>query len=486
VTPLDVAPAGGALGCLGLAFLFAGRGRNVRLAGIVLVGVGACLLAVPLPPGGHEAYIAAACVVGALVCGGLGLVFRRWPWALAFATLAAIPARVPLSIGGSHTKLLLPLYVLAGAALVQIAVETLQGDERSRELGLLATPLAALVLWLGLSLTWSNDVRAGAVELLAFVLPFGVLTLALARLPWSRRAVTWLGVELVVMAILFAGIGFWQYETRNIFQNPKVVVGNAYAPFFRVNSVFWDPSVYGRFLMLAIVPLLVVVVRGRALRDAVVAAAAVVVLWLGLLLSFSQSSFVGLIVAVLLVAAVVWGTRAMMAAALVGAVLVTVGFSSPHIRSVLIKHSKQGLNESTSGRAGLVSQGIRIAADNPLLGVGVSGFKHAYAERAHLRGKEPKAAASHNTPVTVAAELGVPGLLLLLWLVGAVVVASFRRLGRTFEHRAALVFGIGFVAIFAHSLFYADFFEDPTTWALLGLAALAAATLERARAERAP
>ena len=38
-------------------------------------------------------------------------------------------------------------------------------------------------------------------------------------------------------------------------------------------------------------------------------------------------------------------------------------------------------------------------------------------------------------------------------------------------------------AIFVHSLFYADFFEDPTTWGLLGLAALSAAALERRREE---
>jgi O-antigen ligase len=482
VNALDLAPVGGALGCLGLAFLLAARGRGVRLGGIVLVGLGACLLAAPLPPGGRAAYVAAACVVAALVCGALGLALRRWPWALAFGTLALIPARIPVHIGHSHTKLLLPLYVLAGAALVQLAVETLQGDERSRELGMLSMPLAAFVLWTGLSLTWSNDVQAGDVELLAFYIPFAVLAVALARLPWSRRAMTWLTGELVAMALLFAGVGFWQYETRNIFQNPKVIYGNAYAPFFRVNSVFWDPSVYGRFLMLAIIPLLVLVVRGRATRVAWAAIGAIVALWLGLLLSFSQSSFGGLMVALLLVAMVAWRFRAVLAVALVGAVFVTVGFSSPHIRSVLIRHSKQGLNQSTSGRAGLVSNGIHIATANPLLGVGVGGFKQAYAQRTHLKGKEPKTAASHNTPVTVAAESGFPGLLLLLWLLGAVVVSCFRRLGRSFEHRAALVFGVGLAAIFVHSLFYNDFFEDPTTWGLMGFAALATASLERSRA----
>jgi O-antigen ligase len=150
----------------------------------------------------------------------------------------------------------------------------------------------------------------------------------------------------------------------------------------------------------------------------------------------------------------------------------------------LLKNSGSGLNESTSGRAGLVSNGIKIAKQNPVFGVGVGGFKRSYAELAHLRGKDPKKAASHNAPVTVAAESGIPGLALLVWLVGAAIVMTFRRLGRSFEHRAALFVGLATAAIFVHSLFYADFFEDPTTWSLLGFAALSTAALERRREER--
>ncbi len=46
-----------------------------------------------------------------------------------------------------------------------------RGDARVRELGPIALPLAALVAWTGLSLLWSDDLREGAIFLLAFVLP---------------------------------------------------------------------------------------------------------------------------------------------------------------------------------------------------------------------------------------------------------------------------------------------------------------------------
>jgi O-antigen ligase len=101
--------------------------------------------------------------------------------------------------------------------------------------------------------------------------------------------------------------------------------------------------------------------------------------------------------------------------------------------------------------------------------VGVGGFKRAYADRVHFKGKDPKKAASHNTPVTVAAETGLVGLGLFAWLMVAVLVRAFRRRGQT-----ALVAGLGLAAILVHSLFYNAFFEDPMTWALFGLVALTA------------
>ena len=109
----------------------------------------------------------------------------------------------------------------------------------------------------------------------------------------------------------------------------------------------------------------------------------------------------------------------------------------------------------------------------PVVGVGVGGFRRAYADLAHLKGKEPKAAASHTTPITVAAENGFPGLLLLLWLVGSALLVAFRRLGRGFDGDARLVFGLALTAILVHCVFYNALFEDPLFWGLLALVVVA-------------
>ena len=109
-----------------------------------------------------------------------------------------------------------------------------------------------------------------------------------------------------------------------------------------------------------------------------------------------------------------------------------------------------------------------------MLGVGVGGFRKAYAKQTHLRGQEPKKAASHNTPITVAAETGVVGIALFVWLLVVALLAAFRRIGWSFAGRTSLIAALELGAILVHSFFYNAFFEDPMAWALFGLAALAA------------
>jgi hypothetical protein len=54
------------------------------------------------------------------------------------------------------------------------------------------------------------------------------------------------------------------------------------------------------------------------------------------------------------------------------------------------------------------------------------------------------------------------------------LLATLVGLGQGFTSRVSLATGIVLLAIVVHSLFYADFFEDPMTWALLGLVGLSA------------
>jgi len=474
----ELARAGGVLGAAGLAALLVAPSRVQRLAALGAWALGALLLALYLAPEGHRPLLAGAAVVGLLLAAAGAYVFRRWPYVLAFAALACVPARFHVTVGSTEANLLVPMYGVVAAAALLLAWELVRGDTRARELGPVAWPLAAFVGWTGLSMLWTGDVRQGAIDLLFFFLPFGLLAVALARLPWSRLLALGLLVELTAMAVAFALIGIYQYETRDIFWNPKLLVSNSFAPFYRVNSVFWDPSIYGRFLVVAILSLLVVVLFVRR-HWAYWTTAAIAVIWAGLFFSYSQSSFAALAVGVVVAAVFAWGRRGLALAAVAAVVVAAGALAVPSVRHDVFG-SGNG-KSATSGRGKLVRKGAHIAVHHPVAGVGVGGFKHAYAELTNLRGREPNAAASHTTPVTVAAEGGIVGFGLYVWLLVAALALAFRRFARDLPGLTALALGLVLTAIAVHSLFYSAFFEDPTVWAAIGLAA----ALPRRRDERA-
>jgi putative inorganic carbon (HCO3(-)) transporter len=471
----ELARAGGPIACVGLAALYLAPARPWRLAGLAAWAVGSLLLAVHLAPHGHRVVLAAAAVVGLLLAAAGAAILVRIPWLFAIAALACVPARIPVHVGSTTANLLVPLYGVVAAGALAFVWEELRGPPRARELGPLALPLAAFVLWTGLSLVWSDDLRQGAISLLFYYAPFGLVALALARLRLERRWLLAVYGELVLMALVFAAIGVYQWATRDVFWNPKVIVGNAYAPFFRVNSVFYDPSVYGRFLVVAILATLVVALGRVGLRELAAATVGIALIWVGLLFSFSQSSFAALAGGILVASALTWRRRALAAIAVGAAVLVVVGVATPRVRSSVLGHSRAGLNHASSDRYRLVRNGIRIAVAHPVEGVGVGAFRHAYAERLHLKGKEPKSAASHDTPVTVAAETGLPGLALLAWLWAVAFGVPLR-----LRSAASRIVGVALVAIAVHSLFYNAFFEDPMVWGLIGLAAVLARREEAA------
>jgi len=200
--------------------------------------------------------------------------------------------------------------------------------------------------------------------------------------------------------------------------------------------------------------------------------AAIAVIWVGLFFSYSQSSFAALVAGVVVAAVFAWGKRGLALAAVAAVVVALGALAIPNVRHDVFGQGR-GLNSSTGGRGTLVRKGVRIAVHNPVAGVGIGGFKRAYADLTNLKGRDPKAAASHTTPVTVGAETGLPGLVLYAWLLAAALGLAFRRSARDLAGLAAFGCTLVLAAIAVHSLFYNAFFEDPTVWGAIGIAAVA-------------
>ena len=68
------------------------------------------------------------------------------------------------------------------------------------------------------------------------------------------------------------------------------------------------------------------------------------------------------------VAAFRWRWRAALALGVAAAVIAAIALGTPHIRHSLLRESGSGLNQASSGRAKLVTQGIRIALHHPVAG----------------------------------------------------------------------------------------------------------------------
>jgi O-antigen ligase len=478
---VELLARGGAVAAAGgLALLLLARPSLVRLGGLGLWAFGLALMVPLLLPDGQGRVVAAGALLLVVTAPALAYLFRRAPWALPVLGLAAVPARVPVDVGDESANLLLPLYLVVAGAALALAWSLWRDEARSRELGRASWPVAAYVVWVGLSATWAGEATEAAIVLFFFIFPFGLLALAVARLPWREAGPVWLFRLLVAMAFLFAAVGIAQWATKEVFWNEKVMRGNENSVLFRVNSLFWDPSMYGRFLVVAILATLVVLVGTRARERLLPLVVVVLVLWVGLLFSFSQSSFVALAAGLAIVALLAWRGRAAIAlAALLAVSVLALLFAPPleGVRNKLTDGSSDGLNKATRGRSNLVLNGLKIAADHPVVGVGVGNFTSAYEKRfgTNGRGRTP---ASHTTPVTVAAETGIVGLCLFSWLVAAVLALGFgvrRESGETLRLTGIVAF-VGIAAILVHSLFYSAFLEDPMTWGLVGLAALCAST----------
>jgi putative inorganic carbon (hco3(-)) transporter len=470
-----LAQAGAVVGAVGAAVLVLAGPRALRLAGLAAWAVGLVLFLPLLAPAGQRLLLVVGGLLAALLVAGLAYLLVRKPWALPFLTLAAAPARIPVAVGDTSANLLVPLYAVVAAAACALAWSLWREPPRVRELGPLSWPIALLVVWFGVSETWTGDVRNGAIALFFFVLPFVVLAVALARLRWSAVRVELVRGLLLAMAVLFAAVGIWQWTTHGVFWNERLLESNAYDAFYRVNSLFWDPSIYGRFLVLALLVALAALLFGRyaGTWTGLALAAGIGLFWTGLLFSFSQSSFVALAAGVVVAAVVAWRWRALAAVVVAAAVMVPVGIAAPQFERVRNRLTDASPTRITSHRSTLVGGGVDIWLDHPAAGVGIGGFNQAY-----LRREQPVApakGASHTTPVTVAAETGVVGFAFYVWLLVATIVLAFRRLDvATAAGRARMIGGICFVAVAVHSVFYSAFFEDPLTWGFMALVAVAA------------
>ncbi|MEA2196862.1 MAG: hypothetical protein QOJ25_913 [Solirubrobacteraceae bacterium] len=467
----------------------------------------------------HTLFALVGAIVALAVLAGVAVVIGRRPSLLAVLAITALPFRVPISISATTSNLLVPLYLVVAAGAISLIWQARHAPrpERPRDVsipestlvpstararaallgvgktraarpaaaGWLERLLALYIVLYAVQAVYSPSFEAALRSMVFFYVPFTLLYVLLARLEWKPGLIRLCFTVIVGLAVIFAGIGFVEYATKTIFLNPKLIVANGLHTYFTVNSVFFDPDIFGRFLMLVMIGLATVLLFNRRPREQVGVTVSLAVLWAGLVLTLSRSSLAALLLGLAIIAAFRWQVRR---AVIVGAAVVAVGGVAVLVSPTTFGLN-QGLNGASSGRANLVTRGLHLFSRRPLQGYGSGSFEHEY--QTHYHRSAQTLSASHTIAVTIAAEQGVIGELAYLALV---IVAIVRLMRGARSNPARVAVAAAFVALVFHTLLYADFLEDPVTWALLAVgsalalqadAAARTTASERARARAA-
>ena len=226
-------------------------------------------------------------------------------------------------------------------------------------------------------------------------------------------------MTLVALACGFAFVGITQLWTGSLYFAPDLEVSNAYTSYLRTTSIFSDASIYGRQLAVAIVVLVSVLWVARISLWA--AGALITFLWVGLYF----------------VLAVEHGRACGVGAGSRPRGRKPSRPAHPRARCRrsgncgdrrhLVTVRGDSAQRATSGRTALIEDTWRVFAANPIAGVGLGSQPEAARDEGGARAKDKNA--SHTTPLTVAAELGVLGLaayVALLFGGAALLLAVFR------------------------------------------------------------
>jgi O-antigen ligase len=502
VTAAELARAAGAVdGAAAVALLLmpwgTGRVATMRRAfGLGLLVVSWLVLTISLVPSSDidsvvdrlsQPVWAVAAAVG--VAGGLGIcallvrliLARPWIW---FALVGlALPVRVPVPVGGESRNLLLPLYVMIVLGVAAWVWGRLRG--RLDGAGETSTPvdivLAAFMCFSLVSLLWSSDVEEAAVKAVFFYIPFVLLyRLVLA---WWRHADAprALAAATIGLAVPVAVLALFQYATKWTFWNDRLETANVYGRFFRVNGIFFDPNILGRYLVVAIVVAVAVMWVTKNARLMVGLGVACAVLAAGTFVTFSRSSALALILALTIMAWRAFGWKRVTAVGGGLAVVLSLAaiVQSQNIRRALTDSDR--LEQVSEGRFDLVKGGLEVWADTPVVGAGLGSFARSYEQSLTPEERRKTAVViSHNAPVTILTETGLAGFGLFLVVCFAGVAGLRSAAGPGARVREQLRDGSpdipGWVAwtalalmagIMIHSLLYAALIEDPYTWVVL-------------------
>jgi O-antigen ligase len=372
-----------------------------------------------------------------------------------------------------------PAIKLAGLVLLVVVIE------KQRLLLLLheqpATAAAAVffVTWAAASSIWAADSSVALNSASRFALNVVFLFIVYGAVR-ERKHVEWLVWAFVSGAVAISLYGASGLTAGHI-----------------VTGVTGDPNYFASILVSALALTAFGLAAESEPRKRLLLGVAATCIGIALFLTGSRGGLVSL--AVLLVAAMVFGGPARKTIATAAAVLLVVGtgyyvfFAPPD----LVGHVTNFTAGGGAGRADLWKVAATAAGRQPLLGVGAANFQ--VVESAYAAGTinlpqvqqivdTPNVV--HNTYLSVLTELGIPGLVAFVFMAGAAVASTLKTIKITLASRdtqleyIARGTMVALLALFTAFLFLTGEYQK-YLWLFLGLAIALQAVALRSAQDRA-
>ena len=342
-----------------------------------------------------------------------------------------------------------------------------------RRNGALEWLLAGAVVLYALQAAYSASLDKALEQTVFFYVPFALLFAVLRDIDWSPRLLrAGFGVLRRAGARCSSRSASSSTRRAQLLLNPKVIASNELEAYFRVNSLFFDPNIYGRFLVLVMLGLAAVLLwerrprtvgaGGRRARGAVGRPAADAV---AVELRRAAGGPVRARGAAL-------PARASRAARARGAAVAGSWSCSRSRRALRLDLGNARVARRRDLRALRADPRRRRAGARPARcwGWGSGSFAERVPARTASARSADAVSASHTIPMTVAAEQGLIGLARLPRAARRRARGGSLR-GARAATRTARWSPPGSSRVVVHTWLYAAFLEDPVTWALLAVGA---------------
>jgi len=333
--------------------------------------------------------------------------------------------------------------------------------------------LIGMLVWVAVSMTRTVYLHASLLalmQLLSYFTAFWLARTLLGRRPWQQAA----GGAILVGGVLAAVWGLNEYVRTTAISGQTT---------WRIYGPFFNPNLLAGYLLLALPVAVAVVWWNRTQADfqdrsllTIAAGFVIVLMSVALLLTGSKGGLLAAAVVIIVLAFTLPrpGTRLAgrvrrLAVIVLGAVLVVALLAPPIRVRVLSAFTTQ--RRSAAFRYYTWKTTTQMIRQRPLLGFGPGSYEYVQPQFA-IAGFTRTA---HQTPLQIAAETGLPSLVLLLVALSAIVIELCSRINRAPPGQRLLAAAAlaAFAGFWVHNLIDYSWYVPAvgvTVWMLVGIA----------------